>query len=241
MLSWMVAGLLLSKTACFGHWKRALPLQHCLAASLQRRCRRWLGNERMDAAAIYGPLVLWAIQHWQKPGQVLHLALDTTVMWNRFCVVLLSVVCHGRAIPLLWQTLEPRNASASAEVVIALLERANRLLARFGAITVLADRGFPSTELLDWFERRERWSYVMRLRGDAEIQGTAATLGCQVRRLHLPRGHCHSFRDVRLCYGGHQANLVLARPIGISAPEPWYLVSNLDPTLDLVWANGQRF
>lgn len=23
--------------------------------------------------------------------------------------------------------------------------------------------------------------------------------------------------------------------------EPWYLVSNLDPTLDLVWTYGQRF
>lgn len=28
-------------------------------------------------------LVLWAIKHWQKPGQALHLALDTTMMWNR--------------------------------------------------------------------------------------------------------------------------------------------------------------
>jgi hypothetical protein len=29
---------------------------------------------------MYDPLVLWAIQHWQKPGHSLHLALDTTVL-----------------------------------------------------------------------------------------------------------------------------------------------------------------
>ena len=29
----MVAGLLLSWTVYFGHWQRALPLHHCLAAS----------------------------------------------------------------------------------------------------------------------------------------------------------------------------------------------------------------
>jgi hypothetical protein len=46
---------------------------------------------------------------------------------------------------------------------------------------------------------------------------------------------------VQLWDGGQQANLVLARPIGITAAEPWYLVSNLDPSLDLVWAYGQRF
>jgi hypothetical protein len=56
--------------------------------------------------ALYGPLILWAIQHWQRPGQSLHLALDTTVLNNRFCVVMLSVICHGRAVPLLWRTLE---------------------------------------------------------------------------------------------------------------------------------------
>ena len=242
LLGWMVAGLLLSQTVCFDRWKTALPLAHCLAASWQRRCRRWLANERINGPALYGPLVLWAIQQWQKPGQTLHLALDTTVLWNRFCVVMISVVCQGRAIPLLWQTLEHPSASVSAQVVIALLQRADRLLAEFGSITVLADRAFPSAELLRWFEGRDRWRYVMRLRGDTEIHGTTAPLGCQVCRLRLPQGHCRGLRAVRLWSDGCQrANLVLARPIGIAASEAWYLVSNLDPSLDLIWAYGQRF
>ena len=101
LLGWMVVGLLLSQTVCFDHWNTVLPLGHCLAASWQRRCQRWLSNSRIDVEALYGPLVLWAIQHWQKQGQALHLALDTTMLWNRFCTVVLSVVAHGRAIPML--------------------------------------------------------------------------------------------------------------------------------------------
>jgi hypothetical protein len=77
-------------------------------------------NRGIDAEALYGPLVLWSLQQWQKPGHTLHLALDTTVLWNRFCVVVLSVVCHSRAIPLLWQTLVHPSASVSAEVEITL-------------------------------------------------------------------------------------------------------------------------
>jgi hypothetical protein len=102
LLGWMVAGLLLSQTVCFDRWNTVLPLGHCLAASWQRRCQRWLSNSRIDVEALYGPLVLWAIQHWKKPGQALHLALDTTMLCNRYCVVVLSVVAHDRAIPLLW-------------------------------------------------------------------------------------------------------------------------------------------
>ncbi len=124
----MVAGLLLSQSLCFERWNSVLPLGHRLAANWQRRAQRWLSNSRIDVEALYGPLVLWAIQHWQKPGHPLHLALDTTMLWNRCCVVVLSVVAHGRAIPLLWEALDHPSASVSAEIVIALLERANRLL-----------------------------------------------------------------------------------------------------------------
>jgi hypothetical protein len=99
LLSWMVAGLLLSQTVCFDRWKTVLPLRDCLAASWQRRCRRWFSNARIDGEALYGPLILWALQYWQKPGQHMYLALDTTMLWNRCCVVVLSVVAHGRAHP----------------------------------------------------------------------------------------------------------------------------------------------
>jgi hypothetical protein len=242
LLAWMVAGLLLSETVCFDRWKARLPMTRCLAASWQRRCQRWLANSRIDVQALYGPLVLWAFQHWQKPDHSLHLALDTTLLWNRFCVVVLSVVAHGRAIPLLWQTLEHPSASVSASVSIALLEKADRLLSGFGSITLLADRAFPCDELIAWFGGRTRWSTVMRLRGDTEIHGTAAPLGCQVRRLHLRRGQFRGFRGVRLWADGSQTvNLVIAHPTGLPVEEPWYLISNAEPSLELVWSYAQRF
>jgi hypothetical protein len=242
LLAWMVAGLLLSETVCLDRWKTRLPMARCLAASWQRRCQRWLANSRIDVQALYGPLILWAIQHWQNPGQRLLLALDTTMLWNRFCVVVVSVVVHGRAIPLLWQTLEHPSASVSAAISIALLEKANRLLAGFESITLLADRAFPCDELITWFRDRPHWSYVMRLRGDTEIHGTAAPLGCQVRRLHLRCGQCRGFRGVRLWADGSQSvSLVIAHPTGLPVEEPWYLISNAEPSLDLVWSYAQRF
>ncbi|CAK6686826.1 hypothetical protein [Synechococcus sp. CBW1107] len=34
---------------------------------------------------------------------------------------------------------------------------------------------------------------------------------------------------------------MLAHPAGLPVDEPWYLVSNADPSLDLVWSYAQRF
>ncbi len=88
----------------------------------------------------------------------------------------------------------------------------------------------------------DRWRYVMRLPGDTEIHGTAAPLGCLVRRLRLHRGECRSFRGVRLWADGRQSvNLLLAHPTGLAVEEPWYLISNAEPGLDLVWSYARRF
>jgi hypothetical protein len=76
MLASMVAAMTLSQTVVFACWRNDLPLGKCLAASWQRRCQRWFSNDRSDVSAIYGPLMIWSMQQWQKPDMILHLALD---------------------------------------------------------------------------------------------------------------------------------------------------------------------
>ena len=93
-----------------------------------------------------------------------------------------------------------------------------RVAARLGAITLLTEGGFPSAELLGWFKGRSSWRSVMRLRANTWIQGTAAPMGCQVRRLRLPRGHCRGFRDVLLWAEGTQ-RVNLVRAYGLRDPQ----------------------
>jgi hypothetical protein len=57
-----------------------------------------IANWRIDAEAPYSPPIHWANLHWQKQGQSLHLALDTTMTWNLCCVVVVSAVSHGKAM-----------------------------------------------------------------------------------------------------------------------------------------------
>ena len=115
------------------------------------------------------------------------------------CRGLLSVVCLSWAIPLLWQTLEHLSSSFSAEAVIVLLHLADRLLAGFSALTVLADAPSPLAQ----------------------------------RPLPLIPG-CASLGWWRPVQSDH------SRSVGITAADPWYLVSSLYPSLDLVWTYGQR-
>lgn len=56
----------------------------------------------------------------------------------------LTVVCHGRAVPLLWRTLDHPSVSISAVISIALLAKADHFLSDFGGVAVLVDRSFTA-------------------------------------------------------------------------------------------------
>ncbi len=81
------------------------------AQSVERLGERFLVNGRIRVTALYVPLVLAALSGWK--GHRLYLALDTTVLWDRYCMIHLSVVCCGRAVPLLWRVLEHGSATVA--------------------------------------------------------------------------------------------------------------------------------
>ena len=47
-------------------------------------------------------------------------ALDTSVLWNQYCMIVLSVVWGGRAMPLLWRVIEHKSASVSTHEYMPL-------------------------------------------------------------------------------------------------------------------------
>lgn len=62
-------------------WEPYVPSRALKAQSVERRWRRFLGNERIRVEALYVPLVIAALSGWKQHR--LYLAMDTTVLWNR--------------------------------------------------------------------------------------------------------------------------------------------------------------
>jgi hypothetical protein len=97
----MLMGLILSKTVNLTEWiPFAEEVRAKIAQSLQRRYRRWLENFHIDVNQLYAPLIQEALSRWGS--QTLYLALDTSVLWNRYCLIRVSIIYRGRAIPWLF-------------------------------------------------------------------------------------------------------------------------------------------
>ncbi|WP_319419104.1 transposase [Pleurocapsa sp. FMAR1] len=236
-LSWMVVGVLMSQSLHLTEWEPFVVSRANKAESYQKRWSRFLQNSRIDEEKLYLPLVMAAIEHWSDKR--IYLALDTTVLWNQYCMIHLSIICGGRAIPFLWQVEEHKSATISFTVYRKLLRKASWLLRHHDDVMLLADRGFAHQGLLKWLNKRT-WHYCLRIPSDTLIHGVHRWRACPVSQLRTVKGEAKMYHQVRLWESGiERVNLAHAYPMG--AAEPWTVITDETPTLNTFWQYGLRF
>src|SRR5437870_11628939 len=87
---WVMVGLIHSGCVSL---TASVPFVTCrarYAQSTQRRFARWLQNQRIEVHTLYAPLIQAALADWGN--HTLYLALDTTLLWNHYCIVRISVI-----------------------------------------------------------------------------------------------------------------------------------------------------
>jgi len=174
-----------------------------------RRFRRWLDNEKIEVQTLYGPLMQQALVGWF--GKRLSVALDTSMLWNTYGIVRLSVVYRGRAIPLVWCVLAHGSATVAYEVYKELLDKAAQLLPRSCQVVFLADRGFADTQLLGHLKRLG-WHFRMRIKSNFWVYRPDRD-PFQAGRIGLAPGQARLWHRVWLT-GKHcgPVHLAVARP-----------------------------
>jgi hypothetical protein len=97
---------------------------------------------------MYDLLITRALRDWGRHS--LTLALDTSVLFGRFCLIRIAVRYRGRAVPLVSRVLEHASAQVSTEQLLPILAEVKGLLEFLGRhdVGLLADQGFCDTALL---------------------------------------------------------------------------------------------
>jgi hypothetical protein len=106
-LAWMMVGLIqsgwISLSACAPY---VVSRAHYTQSTV-RRFRRWLDNDKIAIGSLYGPRMQQALAEWGE--HVLSLALDTSMLWNTYCMARISVIYRGRAAGMVrtrtWQRI----------------------------------------------------------------------------------------------------------------------------------------
>ncbi|WP_293112592.1 transposase [Moorena sp. SIO4G3] len=235
-LAWMVSALISSGQLSLSAWEPYVSSRAKLAQSFERRWHRFVSNRLISVKRLYIPLVLLALKDWYSHR--LYLALDTTVLWNRYCMIHLSVVCCGRAVPFLWQVLEHSSATVAFEEYQPLLRQARWILREHADVMLLADRGFANHALMYWLQG-SNWHYCLRLPCDIHVHGPRR-YPTRVSHLWPPKGEALLYHHVGLWQDGeYRCHLVLANVKGVK--EPWAVMTDETPSLKTLWQYGLRF
>src|SRR4029450_12284792 len=84
-LAWMMVGLINSSSISLCAWAPYVVSRARYSQSTVRRFRRWLDNDKIEVHALYGPLIAHALAQWGN--HVLYVALDTSMLWNTYCMI----------------------------------------------------------------------------------------------------------------------------------------------------------
>jgi hypothetical protein len=236
---WALVGLIVSETIHLNLWALHRP-GASKAASKERQLSRWLHNDKIAPSVVYRPLVAQVLAEWV--GETLYLALDTSLLWQRFVIVRLALVYRGRALPLGW--VVRASASASATLALACYQRmlaeVAELIPAGSQVVLLADRGFMDVKLMR-LARQLNWRFRIRVKLSTQVY-QATHHRRSVRALLPPPGQARFFNHIWLTeqrFGPlHLALAYIQTPEGY---QQWAIVSDEPVGLETFDEYGLRF
>lgn len=234
-LAWMMVGLIQSGVISLTAWAPYVHSRAVLAQSTTRRFERWLNNKRIKVHHLYGPLIQQALAEWGK--NILYLALDTSTLWDNYCIVRISIIYRGRAIPIVWKVLEHQSSSVAYEVYKDLLDKAATLLPLHCKVVFFADRGFADTHLMEHLKRL-KWHWRIRIKTSFCIYRRGRR--CKVNSIHLSPGEAWFWHHVYITENRY-GPLHLALALRKDGKESWFVVSDEPTELKTFEEYGLRF
>ncbi len=236
-LAWMMVGLIASNVISLTEW---VPFVHSRARYVQstvRRFRRWLGNKRIGVHQLYQPLIRQALLEWGE--NLLYLALDTSLLWNKYCIIRISIIYRGRAIPLVWLVIEHASSTVAFEVYKDLLNKAAILLSPFNCqVVFLADRGFADTDLMAHADKLG-WQWRIRVK-ESFVVHRPGHCPCKIGRVVPATGQAVFWHNVHIT-GQHYGPVHIALARHPHSKEVWIVVSSEPTDMKTFVEYGLRF
>lgn len=233
VFSEIVSAVLLSGSASLSHWLPFFSHRDCNARSHMARLSYFLLNPNITPSIFYQPLLQFFLQSWHH--QPILLVLDTSVLWDQFCLIEVSFVWGGRSFCLAQKVIEHGSATVGFSDYVSVLEMASLALPPNCRVTFLADRGFEHTQLIHWLNRHN-WSWYIRAKSDLSIKGHGYSK--PLSELYPLANQVHLFPDVTVL-DGIQCNLAIANEA--NAKENWAVITNEALSIQTFAIYGNRF
>ncbi len=189
--------------------------------SIIARFRRWLKHDATTHQGWFLPVAAALLANLAQ--QPLVLVMDGSVVGRGCVALMLSVVYHGRALPLAWVVVKGKKGHFPQQTHCALLTQIQDLIPAGAEVTVLGDGEFDGTEFQSAL-RKLQWTYVCRTAPNLlmTVEGQQFTIGAMAPT----RGEKLAVRPAWLTAEPYGPVSILAL-WEAAYEEPIYLVTNM--------------
>jgi hypothetical protein len=190
-------------------------------ASVITRFQRWLKHDATTLDGWFLPVAEALLANLAH--EPLHLVMDGSVVGRGCLALMLSVVSHGRALPLAWIVVQGQKGHFPQATHCALLAQIQPLIPATAEVTFLGDGEFDGTDLQALL-RQYHWQYVCRTAPNIlmTIYGKQRPIG----NLAPERGELLAVRPAWMTAQEYGPVSVLAI-WEASYDEPLYLITNM--------------
>ncbi len=179
-------------------------------------------------------LAEWGVQR-------LYLSLDTTLLWNCFCVIWVGVVYRGRTVPLGFRVISQASSSVRLWHIQRVLYPVAQLMPEETVVVLLADRGFADGKLMKYLQHSLKWHFRIRIKRRFQYQVQGESRWRKVADLRLPTGQAYFTGPVRLGKTKPYGDVYLAVAHDQPSDEEWLIVSDEPTTLQTLAQYRLRF
>lgn len=216
----LICGLVGAKQAQLPIIAQHAPCSRIRQQSLTKRFGRWLQNKHNTLESWFLPVakeLLAGLAH-----QPIHLVMDGSVVGRGCLALMLSVVYHGRALPLCWLVIKAEKGHFPQDTHRALLAQVKEIMPEGAQVTFLGDGEFDGTDLQADL-RRANWRYVCRTASNILVSVYGREL--QIADMAPTRGEALALTPAYLT-AKHFGPLSVLAVWEQAYQEPIYLVTN---------------
>lgn len=236
-LCWMMVGMIESQNVHLNGFGVYINSRAQIAQSHQRRFRRYLANRRIDIAATHQALMKQALSKWAR--QRLYLSLDTTLVWNCFCIVWVGVVYRGRTVVVAWRIVPQASSTVRLWTIQRVLRQASRVIPPEVEVVLLADRGFADGKFMKYLRETLQWHFRIRIKRSFQFHLEGQWR--QVSSVVLQPGQAYFTAAIAIGKTRPYGDVYLAFAHDRQSGEDWVIVSDEPTTLQTFAQYRLRF
>lgn len=166
-LAALVCGLVGARSAHLSMIADYAPVGTATQESVIKRFRRWLALDKHTLDGWFHPIAKHLLQ--SLAHQPLLLAIDGSVVGRSCITLMVSVVYHGRALPLTWIVVKGKKGHFPEAMHCALLKQLQPLVPSGAEVIVLGDGEFDGCDF-QALMRHFGWQYVLRTASNVSMR-----------------------------------------------------------------------